>query len=196
MIRWLATVCLLFLLGAAEPGESVVKRFYLTHPCMEADTTGSVPCSTSTVPLTDLDHLEVRWYAVGKPDTVMLGNFPAVLRECTEDSFTVSFPDSVAWAGVIVRAVDRSGNRSCPVQVLLRVSVPVTAVEPGPGGRQDFVIRCDLFDIRGRRVRTMSASAWYGPATIRSLPLSSGIYFLRAQWKSGKSTARKVVLTR
>lgn len=102
---------------------------------------------------------------------VLIASHSIAGKEGMPDSFPVPF------AGNFYVMVDNPVGLSCASNTVTVLPDDITAVEPEPP--VDYIVEVLVFDVRGRRVHA---------------PLSSGIYFSKQRWKSGKTEIKKIVI--
>lgn len=133
-------------------------------------------CEPSGEPLTDLESLRVYvWPVSGGQARVQRTYY---VRGLEGQEFPIDVepgPGIHVWVTVL----DRSHNESCASNV---VYVPGTVTAAEGGATPPRIVKAELFDVHGRRLR--------GP------PKASGVYYERLRYSDGRMVRRKIVLIR
>lgn len=129
-------------------------------------------CTVGLQPTSDVESLKVYGQFHGGAEQ-LLAVYDVTGMEGSPYDFVVSV-DPGPWS-FQTAATDTAGNESCRSGT---VTLTVTAVELPI---QDFVSEARLYDVHGRRVHDVA---------------SSGVYFQRRVWATGREETRKVVVIR
>lgn len=180
---------LLALLLFAVPVQATeIHWLYWTNPCNNAavirtvdpgtgDSTNVYDCLSAGTPLHDLASINIYgWPAQGGGPRLIAQKMEAGM-ECRADSIPFN-TDGLGWHFYIV-PVDTAGNGACMSNVVY--IGPVTGVPTDGGFISDPVAKVQLFDVRGRLV------------TCR---MTSGIYFEKRTYRSGRVTSRRIVFVK
>ena len=169
---------LLLVLWAGSAQASPFATLRWTNPAFNAalDDSGNPYCDVGLDSLKDLAAVEI-W---GQPSyggaALKVHEQGAIGHEGQPDSAVVDLQANWASWHFWIISRDMSNNRSCASNSILIQGSQVTGVPIGP---VDEVSRTAYFDVRGRLVKQ---------------PQTSGIYWLRTWYKSGRVETKRIVV--
>lgn len=176
MKLWALLVLALVWTGSAQASPFVTLRW--TNPAFNAalDDSGNPYCDVGPDSLKDLAAIEIWGQSSDGGPARKVYEQGAIGHEAQPDSAIVDLQSTWATWHFWIISRDMSSNRSCASNSILIRGSQVTGVPIGP---VDEVLRTAYFDVRGRLVKK---------------PQTSGIYWFRTWYKSGRVETKRVVV--